>query len=371
MKHIKVVIGANFGDEGKGMMTHYFSKNADNHVLNVLFNGGCQRGHTVMNHVFHCFGSGYFDGSDTYYHKQFMVDPIAWALECNQLNAIPILYIHPMCRVVTPYDVAINQAIETKRGKHKHGSCGMGIWESDLRSRTFPIFYKDLYDELNLYKKIGQLKKEYYPNRLKQLGLDLNLNQILLDDFFVGCHLMINHCQSTDLMKVHPLTDEKYSTVIFEGGQGLLLDEENKQFSPHVTASSTGSRYIGNLIDLLYWDFQPQVEICYVSRSYITRHGAGELPYEVSKNQLNPNIQDKTNVPNPWQDSLRYGQLNINDLVSRILEDSNHYSIPIKQSIAFTHMNYSNGKIFTLDGLRSTKYMEAKFQVYKFFNEYN
>lgn len=370
MKHIKVVIGANFGDEGKGMMTHYFSKNANGKVLNVLYNGGCQRGHTVMNHVFHCFGSGYFDGADTYYHEKFMVDPIAWALECNQLNAIPILYIHPMCRVVTPYDVAINQAIETKRGKHKHGSCGMGIWESDLRSRTFPIFYKDLYDELNLYKKIEQLKKEYYPNRLKQLELNLNLNQISLDDFFVTCHLMVTHCRSTDLMKVCPLKDEKYSTVVFEGGQGLLLDEENEQFTPHVTASSTGSRHIGNLINLLYKGFHPQIEICYVSRSYVTRHGAGKLPYEVSKEQLNPDIQDKTNIPNPWQDTIRYGQLSIIELVDRVLQDKYYYNVPIKQTIAFTHMNYSNGKIFTPDGLRNTTSVEEKFQVYKFFNEY-
>lgn len=371
MEHIKVVIGANFGDEGKGMLTHYFSKNSNGKVLNVLFNGGCQRGHTVMNHVFHCFGSGYFDGADTYCHEKFMVDPVAWALECNQLNTIPVLYIHPMCRIVTPYDVAINQAIETKRGKYKHGSCGMGIWETDLRSQNYPIYYQDLYNEIALYSKIERIKKEYWSKRVKELGLNLNIDNISLDDFFVACHLMTNHCINTNRIKVNPLVDKKYATVVFEGGQGLLLDEENEEFAPHVTASSTGSRYISALIQLLYEQFKPQVEVCYVSRSYVTRHGAGVLPYEVSKDQLNPDIEDKTNVPNPWQDSIRYGQLNLQHLKDRIAKDKKHYLCPIQQSIAFTHMNYSDGKIFTPEGLRSTDSIEKEFKTYKFYNEYN
>ena len=62
MKDIKIVIGANFGDEGKGLMTDYFSSNPNTIV--VCSNGGAQRGHTVFEsttgtrHVFHHFGSG-------------------------------------------------------------------------------------------------------------------------------------------------------------------------------------------------------------------------------------------------------------------------------------------------------------------------
>lgn len=369
MKHIKVVIGANFGDEGKGMMTHFFSKNSEGKVLNILFNGGCQRGHTVMNHVFHCFGSGYFNGADTYYYDKFMVDPIAWALECNQLNNIPSLYISPYCRVVTPYDIAVNQAIEMKRGENKHGSCGMGIWETDLRSRIYPIYYSDLYDELRLYNLLKVIKEEYFPYRLKKLNLELNLNNISLDDFFVASHLMTSHCYNTDSMDIHPLENNEYSTIIFEGGQGLLLDEHNKQFAPNITASSTGSRYIGNLINFLYKKNNCDVEICYISRSYMTRHGAGELPYEVPKNKLNPKIKDKTNIFNPWQDNLRYGLINLSHLIQRIKEDGSYYKIPIQQSIAFTHMNYSQGKIFTPEGLKNVDLINVD-KIYKFFNEY-
>ena len=69
MKNIKVVIGANFGDEGKGLMTDYFASKS-NKSLVVRFNGGGQAGHTVTTkdgrrHVFHHFGSGIFAGADT------------------------------------------------------------------------------------------------------------------------------------------------------------------------------------------------------------------------------------------------------------------------------------------------------------------
>ena len=75
MKEVKVVIGANYGDEGKGLMTNYFARQADKKhkkCLNILFNGGAQRGHTVENgdfrHVFHAFGAASYQDVDTFYN---------------------------------------------------------------------------------------------------------------------------------------------------------------------------------------------------------------------------------------------------------------------------------------------------------------
>ena len=78
---IKAVIGANWGDEGKGLMTHHFameSANQNKSTIVVCTNGGAQRGHTVvtpngLRHVFHHFGSGTFDGADTYLPKDFYI----------------------------------------------------------------------------------------------------------------------------------------------------------------------------------------------------------------------------------------------------------------------------------------------------------
>ena len=81
--NIKAVIGAGSGDEGKGLMTDYFCRNAhDNKVLNIKVNGGAQAGHTVCaldngeykHWVFRQYGSGTFAGADTYLLNTFMVN---------------------------------------------------------------------------------------------------------------------------------------------------------------------------------------------------------------------------------------------------------------------------------------------------------
>lgn len=80
------------------------------------------------------------------------------------------------------------------------------------------------------------------------------------------------------------------------------------------------------------------VEVCYVSRTYMTRHGAGRFDTECSKDEINKDMIDLTNVPNPHQDSLRYGRLNLLDLKNRINADADMMA-DIRKSIAFTHCN--------------------------------
>ena len=80
MSNVKVVIGSNFGDEGKGLMTDYFcaeAKKRNESCIVVLSNGGAQRGHTVVTpdgirHVFHHFGSGTFAEAPTYFSEQYV-----------------------------------------------------------------------------------------------------------------------------------------------------------------------------------------------------------------------------------------------------------------------------------------------------------
>ena len=124
---VKVVIGSNYGDEGKGLATHYFSSQGGK-TLNVLFNGGCQRGHTVeykeddglttvfdpKRYIFHHFGSGICDKADTYFDQDFMVNPALFVWEYDNLisyhylptNIFRNIYVSPKIntvRVVTEY----------------------------------------------------------------------------------------------------------------------------------------------------------------------------------------------------------------------------------------------------------------------------
>ena len=152
-REIKVVIGASYGDEGKGLMTDHFCKMAQmagKRCLTVLHNGGAQRGHTVVSktgkrHVFHHLSSGTFSGSDTYFAKTFLINPLIFAEEHSSLFPDTTIYCSPLCRWSTPFDMIINQLIEDKRGIDRHGSCGYGIWETIVRhdsrsSLSFPDF---------------------------------------------------------------------------------------------------------------------------------------------------------------------------------------------------------------------------------------
>ena len=98
VKKISVVIGASYGDEGKGLVTDAIT-NIDESTLNVLTNGGAQRGHTVVTpdgvrHVFHHFGSGTFKGAITYFPSSFIVNPIVFKKEMQELIFCEYLLFH-------------------------------------------------------------------------------------------------------------------------------------------------------------------------------------------------------------------------------------------------------------------------------------
>ena len=122
------VIGANWGDEGKGLMTDYHS---DENTLVIRFNGGPQAGHTVhrwpLRHEFHHFGAGTLAGASTFLSKHFLNNPVLYFEELKILHAKdfePAVFVHPDGLVTTPWDMMINQMIEEHRGTARHGSCG-------------------------------------------------------------------------------------------------------------------------------------------------------------------------------------------------------------------------------------------------------
>ena len=141
----EVVIGCRYGDEGKGLMTDYFTHRAvqsGKKTCTVFAAGAAQRGHTVVTpegqtHVFRHIGSGTFAGADTYIAENFIVSPMIFREEWDELEKIgihPTVYVNPSCIITTPYDVYINQTVETMRGGDRHGSCGCGVWETIERN---------------------------------------------------------------------------------------------------------------------------------------------------------------------------------------------------------------------------------------------
>lgn len=333
---VKVVIGANYGDEGKGLVSYCLTKEAADHghkVLSVLFNGGAQRGHTAGGKVHHCTGSGVDLGADTYYGPRFMVDPIAlWLSETR-------VFIDPMCRVVFPHDVIKGRVAEKTRGDRRHGSCGMGIYAAckrngDPQTRTLAkdVLNREcttLRDIKNTFDRFDILYGE---------PVDLVYNRA---NFYEAWRWVAENCQLATLEELKKLN--RYGTVIFEGGQGLLLDQSNKGGFPHLTPSSTGGRNTLGMVKTLGGN----PDIYYVSRTYMTRHGAGKMLNECEKADINEEIRDETNTKNEWQGSLRFGYLSPSQLQARIRRDLGTFEgFDYKRvNMVFTQLNYTHGKL--------------------------
>lgn len=129
-----------------------------------------------------------------------------------------------------------------------------------------------------------------------------------------------------------------YNCMVFEGGQGLLLDRNNREYYPHLTPSNTGIENPLNIISGL--NSTLDIEVCYVTRTYLTRHGDGRLDGECEKSEINPDMQDLTNVPNSHQGALRYAKLDEDSLKERILNDfSPMRKYGAKISLAVMHTN--------------------------------
>lgn len=348
MPSVVAVIGAGFGDEGKGLMTDYFASRIGPQCVVVRQNGGAQAAHTVvtpdgLRHVFSHVGSGTFVGCDTHLSKYFIANPYVYALERKEIEPTNISS-DPRCLVTTPYEMVVNQIIERKRNSNKHGSCGIGINETIKRHTHIPITVTELNNPGTLTSLLRDVRSSYVPKRLKELGItdcDITSDQhfvlnsdLTIERFLDEVELFMDECAV--------IADEDFlpgRDIIFEGAQGLLLDQDHQYF-PHVTHSKTG---IDNTVKICMSCGIDELEVCYVTRCYITRHGVGPLPRETNGKPY-PNIIDETNIPNEWQGSLRFGILDLDLLMSTIWNDmTNHHDILLTPNLSMTCLDHLPG----------------------------
>ncbi len=336
------VIGANYGDEGKGLVTDWLASRGTAggpHVIVVRYNGGAQAGHTVVTpdgarHVFHHFGSGTLAGADTFLSRYFLVNPMEYVAERGvlhgQLARLPQVYVDPQAYVTTPWDMMVNRAVERKRGGARHGSCGMGINETARRSThdRWRLTVADLRITHNdgiivayraeLMEQLNRIVYEWLPQRMGELGL-------VPDDLEQVDHRALRSRWMADVQEFMTTTHmakyqwrSRYDHVVFEGAQGLRLDELADGY-PYVTASRTGLTNVVTLLDDADVGFQyDALNVWYVTRPYITRHGPGPLSHE---GDLGYAIVDKTNVPNEWQGTLRFAEFDFHEFVAAVKRD--------------------------------------------------
>lgn len=251
-KHAFAVIGAGYGDEGKGLMTDRLASEKGD-VTVVRSNGGAQAGHTVTTpdgrrHVFSHFSSGSFVGAATHLSEFFVSNPMFFLSEREVLakaGCDVIVTADPSGPVTTPYDIMINQAVEERRGGARHGSCGMGFGETLERNLVdeFSLSVADLRrGGTAIVSKLERIRRYWIPFRLAKLGFDAvptDMDRLLSDYGIVDRYLQDCEafCDDTDLKDDAALS----GSVVFEGAQGLLLDQDYGAF-PYVTRSNTGLR---------------------------------------------------------------------------------------------------------------------------------
>lgn len=330
VKAVHAVIGANYGDEGKGMVSAHIRRFSDPvKTLTVLTNGGAQRGHTVDDRdgsrfVFHHLGASMKgDKSATFCPRKFAVNPLVLLQDLSKAASWavdPVVYIDPSCPVTTPYDMIADQVEETLSGEHRRGSTGMGVWNTFHRSRDIRLEARDLLKPSALKDVLGQIRSYWFgyfgdrpiPGDYRSLFCSFDLQDNWIGD--VGSLFA-----RSDVRVGNPVSGDLFDTVIFENAQGLLLDISKGY---HATCSRTGAAAVDDLLKLYDIRVKDPVRLHYVSRTYVTRHGAGPFPEQCPKEFINRDMVDRTNVPNEWQGSLRYGLVDWNELSVRTGMDS-------------------------------------------------
>lgn len=366
MKKAKVVIGAGFGDEGKGLFTDYLSSKTDNSLV-VRFNGGAQAGHTVVTpygqrHVFgHFCSNSFLPNARGYLSRYFIINPLIFLKELKQLNEMglhPVIACHDEAYLTTPYDMIINQWLEESRGSAKHGSCGLGIGETIHRSevghKTLQI--KDTYSIPRLRDKLIIIRA-FFERRIDELGLNdfLKENSFILNESVIDRYIDdVKEMNRTLILGVNDFYQDYFKgyDIIFEGAQGLMLDQTMGYF-PHVTRSNTGLK---NVIELCIQNEIKDLEVIYATRCYKTRHGAGFLNHEL-KEKPYERIVDLTNIHNKYQDSLRFAYLDLDDLylfiqkdLDMVKEDIQKHDIKLNKTIGISCLDQTDNVKYYLNG---------------------
>jgi adenylosuccinate synthase len=277
-----VIVGAQWGDEGKGKVVDLLAEQAE---AIIRFQGGNNAGHTIVREgetwKFHLIPSGIlYPGKTCIIGNGVVVDPKVLTLEIDGLRARGIdvsgLKVSANAHLIMPYHLLLDQAGEAKLGKLEIGTTkrGIGPCYAD-KSARLGIRVQDLLDEKILKKKIAaalepkQLTLRPYA---KDPALDLHS---MTEEYLTYGHRLEQHIADTAAMAWDALDAGRI--VLFEGAQGALLDIDHGTY-PFVTSSNpvAGAACIGAGVGP-----KDINEVLGITKAYTTRVGAGPFPSEL------------------------------------------------------------------------------------------
>jgi len=289
------VIGAQWGDEGKGKVVDLFSQNAD---IVVRFQGGNNAGHTLVVNgvktVLHLVPSGALHpdkfcviGNGVVVDPEVLLGEIGRLKEKGHLLDDSLLRISEEAHLIMPYHKAIDQTRERLRGKGKIGTTGRGIGPAyEDKVARVGIRLIDLLEEDTFYEKLRANLAEkniYLKTILKEKTLSFNE---IHDTYCAYRESLRGYVTNTGLFLERQIKAGK--KVLFEGAQGTLLDVDHGTY-PFVTSSNT---VIGEASTGTGLGPQNIHRIIGISKAYTTRVGSGPFPTELKGSEGKKLAQD-------------------------------------------------------------------------------
>ncbi len=278
-----VVLGTQWGDEGKGKIVDLLTEKA---TYVVRFQGGHNAGHTLViggkKTVLHLLPSGILrPGVTCIIGNGVVLSPAALLKEIDEIaaqgiNACDNLKISAACPLILPYHVALDQARETQKGVNKIGTTGRGIgpaYEDKVARRGIRL--GELMNATHFAEKLAEVL-EYHNFTLTQYFkvAAINYQKTLDDALSMAERIRPLVCDTIDLL--HTARKNNHN-ILFEGAQGSLLDIDHGTY-PFVTSSNTtaGGTATGSGFGPLYLDY-----VLGITKAYTTRVGSGPFPTEL------------------------------------------------------------------------------------------
>jgi adenylosuccinate synthase len=288
-----IVIGAQWGDEGKGKITDLLSRSAD---VVVRPQGGVNAGHTIVvndqTFKLHLIPSGIlYPDTECIIGSGTVIDPKVLLQEFDQLEALDVsldrLYISQTAHVTMPFHRLLDQASEEKRGEHKIGTTGRGIGPTYAdKSERMGIRVVDLMNPEILRKKL--LWTVEYKNVVLDKLYDLPPldPETVIAEYTTYADRLRPHVVDSSL-KIYDAIHQR-KNILFEGAQGTLLDLDHGTY-PYVTSSNpiAGGACVGAGIGPTMID-----RVIGVAKAYTTRVGEGPFPTELD-GELNQHLCDR------------------------------------------------------------------------------
>lgn len=319
------ILGLGFGDCGKGLFTDFLCRHWAAHTV-VRFNGGAQAGHNVVlpdgrHHTFSQFGSGSFvPGVRTILAHPVVVHPSALLVEAGYLeragvpHALERLVVDSRCRINTPFHQAAGRLRELARRDSSHGTCGVGVGETvrhSLERSDLVLRYGDLERRATTLEKLDAIRRslldEFRPILHGVPPSEACSAEIaVLEDERVASRwteIVASLVRMVPPARMDEISQRLHApgTTLFEGAQGILLDEW-RGFHPHTTWSSTHADAVDALAAEL--SLPDPVRHFGVVRSYMTRHGNGPFPTHDPDLDI---LAEPHNTSTGWQGDFRRG----------------------------------------------------------------